>query len=87
MVFCSSSECKDAFARVKRGLCLGYLAGRGRSLGRQLLDNIEIPGRLVAIDLGLGKVAGKGELFLMGSPALHTLIAGFRGPQRRRCRG
>ena len=65
-------------------MCLGHFAGRGRSFGRQLLNYIEVPGRLVAIDLRLGEVAGKGELFLMCAAALHALVAGFGCPQRGR---
>ena len=57
-------------ARSQAQLCLGDLAGRRGSLGRQLLDYIEIPGRLVAIDLRFGEVAGKGELLLMRAAAL-----------------
>ena len=39
-------------------LCLGHLAGCRGPLGRQLLDYVEIPNRLVVIDLRFGQIAG-----------------------------
>ncbi len=62
---------------------LGHLAGRRRSLGGQLLDHVQVPGGLVAIDFCFGDVAGKGELLLLRATTLHRLVPGFGAPQCR----